>query len=168
VSAVLSEGRWDLAFPGFSSPAPGLREEPLFTDRFVCVVRRGHPIVRAGGFDLARFRRARHVSFQAPSRAPREVADVVRADPRVGSIAATVPYLLALPLLVRHGDLVATVPSRLAAAFARDPGLAIVEAPPEMPPIEQVMVAHERFAEDPGLAWLRRQLRDVAAELPAR
>ena len=43
----LARGEVDLAFGWFGAPPPRHRREKLFTERFTCVVRRGHPRARA-------------------------------------------------------------------------------------------------------------------------
>jgi LysR family transcriptional activator of mexEF-oprN operon len=53
-----------------------------------------------------------------------------------------------------QSNLVATVPSRLAAKHARQLGLKIFEAPLKVDPFTISLVRHARSASDPGLDWL--------------
>ena len=60
--------------------------------------------------------------------------------------------------------LLAKIPRRLARARAREEGLFVFEAETDRRDIEVMMLWHERFEKDPGLAWLRGLLADVSSE----
>jgi len=76
-------------------------------------------------------------------------------------IRASVPYLLALPDVVRRTDLVATVPRRLLLAPIDLDGLVTLEAPTELPPVVHSQWWHPRFDSDPAHQWLRERVRDA-------
>jgi DNA-binding transcriptional LysR family regulator len=69
--------------------------------------------------------------------------------------------------MIGQTDLVAMLPSRLAKGRQRDAGLHIFDAPTSEPDIELMMLWHERFDAEPGLAWLRDLILDATAKLGA-
>ena len=70
-------------------------------------------------------------------------------------IRASLPYLLGVPAMVRHTDLVATVPRRLLRAPVDLEGIVVLEPPDELPKVAHSMWWHPRFDRDPAHQWLR-------------
>lgn len=67
----------------------------------------------------------------------------------------TVPHSLALPALLRHGDMLSIVPASLARALARS-GELLVRTPPYAAGTATTRaVWHRRNDHDPAHAWLR-------------
>jgi DNA-binding transcriptional LysR family regulator len=80
-------------------------------------------------------------------------------------IRGSLPYLLPLAALVRETDLVATVPRRVFAARVSLDGIAVVEAPIEMPKVTHAMWWHARVDRDTAHAWLRESVRSAFARI---
>ena len=60
---------------------------------------------------------------------------------------------------------VATMHERLARQMARLHPLAIKPCPLEIPPMAQGMQWHQYRTQDPGITWLREQMREAARRL---
>ena len=69
-------------------------------------------------------------------------------------VVASVPMFMTAMTTAAQTDLVATIPSRLAAKHARQLGLRVFEAPLKVDPFTISLVRHARSAGDPGLDWL--------------
>jgi DNA-binding transcriptional LysR family regulator len=67
--------------------------------------------------------------------------------------------------MIGQTDLVAMLPSRLAKGRQKDAGLYIFDAQTSEPDIELMMLWHERFDAEPGLAWLRELILETTAKL---
>jgi DNA-binding transcriptional LysR family regulator len=137
-----------------------VREESLWKEEFVCVVRRGSPVAR-GPFDLARYLSLSHL-FVAPRGLPGSPLDDLLA--RRGhhrKIAMTVNSFLVAPQIIAATDLVWTAPRGLAKAFAEQLPLTLREPPLALPGFEVKARWHVRLDRDPGLAWLRGMLRSI-------
>lgn len=67
----------------------------------------------------------------------------------------SVPFCLAAPIVVERSDLYLTLPRRLAIEFSRGRNIEIRELPFATRGFSVSMVYHSRFADDPGLKWLR-------------
>ncbi len=151
----------DLSVGFFRDRPAGLKDEILFHEEFVCVIRRGSPAAR-GRFDLNRYLALPHL-LVAPRGTPGSPLDdaLAQAGQR-RTIVLTVPHFLVAPQVIAGSDLVWTAPSGLARAFARQLPLAIRKPPFRTPAFDVAMRWHVRLDRDPGLAWLRGLLRQVA------
>lgn len=144
---------------------PGARE-PLFRDRFVCVVDAANPRLRGGQLQVADLEALPHAvrnsggTHVAPAdRVMDELS--IRRRAQVSTIG-----WLPLPFLVTGTDLVAVLPERLARRMAAPLGLAVVEPPFGRVELIETLWWHPDRAATPEHAWLRRTLTEVAASLP--
>jgi DNA-binding transcriptional LysR family regulator len=69
--------------------------------------------------------------------------------------------------MIGQTDMVAMLPSRLAKGRQKDAGLHIFDASTGEPDIELMMLWHERFDAEPGLAWVRALILETTAKLGA-
>jgi len=143
--------------------APGLFQQRLFEERYVCVVRRGHPAL-AKGLDLEAFCALGHVLI-----APRGGRGIVdrQLDARglTRRVTVYVPHWTIAPHLVAQSDLVLTVVERFARTYAAMLPLEVVAPPIDIPTTVCWQRWHERSHDDPGHGWLRAQVARVAGEL---
>lgn len=140
---------------------PELRAQALFRDRFVGVVRGGHPFA-AGKVSLARYAAAHHVAVARPGLDSGPVDTALATAGRQRQVAVHVGGFSAALALARASDLVATVPERHTAGL-RD-GLAIFTLPFPIAPITVSLLWHPRLDGDPVHAWLRGCVREVCAD----
>jgi DNA-binding transcriptional LysR family regulator len=144
--------------------APGVRAEPLYSDRFVCMVKRGHPLAKRP--TLERFLSARHAFIAPRSRRGGPVDDALAARGKERHIALAVPHFLVMPFLVASSDLVLTLGERIARRYATFLPVVLFEPPLSLRGFTIGLYWHEKDANDPALAWLRDQFADVARNLP--
>lgn len=143
----------------------GLARRELLHERFVCVVRKGHPAAR-GRFTLERYLAAGHV-FVAPGSTRGSLVDELLA--RRGHerrIAVAVPHFLVAPQVVAQTDLVCTLGERVARSMARAFSLTLLPPPFELPGFTLSMVWSARREEEPLLRWVRERFAEVAAGQP--
>ena len=161
LTAALAEGEIELAIGVFGDAPAGMRTEPLWDETFACVVRRGGPGTR-GPFDRERYLARPHLLVAPRGRPGSVVDDLLARDHLRRRIAVVVPHFLVAPAIVATSDLVWTAPAGLARAFAETYSLAIRPPPLPIPSFTIAMRWHLRLDRDPGLAWLRTMLREVA------
>lgn len=132
----------------------GIRSRSLFRERLVCLVRKDNPRTKKG-IDLATWTTMRHV-FIAPGGTPGGIVDETLAQlGKRRRVALAVPHFLLVPHVVAGSDLVATVGTRVADAFADLLSLRVVEPPVKLPTYEIRMYWHERHHRDPAQRWFR-------------
>ncbi|NOK16224.1 LysR family transcriptional regulator [Corallococcus carmarthensis] len=154
--ALLETGEADLVVvtPPVES-GPGLRQQKLFTEDFVCVVRKDHPTVRRT-LDLDTYLKLSHVliSPRGDGVGAVDVALEKRGLPP-RRIAVRVPYFLIAPLVVSRSDHILTAPRRLIATFSEAYALQVFTPPLPVRPFDIFQVWHDRFDADPAHQWLR-------------
>lgn len=160
-TTLLRDGTVDLETGIVGKEAgPEVRTRALFRDRFVGVVRAGHPLAR-GRMTLARYLAAAHVlvAREGGRQAPVDVA--LEALGAARNIAATTGSFAAALALARASDLVATVPERQT-GILRD-GMHSVDLPVEVPQLTVSMLWHPRMDADPAHRWLRAVVLETCA-----
>jgi len=149
IGPALDEGRLDLAF-GYLPALAGTESAPLLRERYVVLLRRGHPLAgalrdRAGlerlGFILV-------ASHAEPARA----LHLLGLEPR---IRLTLPHFMVVPSILAHTDLAVILPLRPALRFAARHELQVLEPDLGLPPFTVAMHWTWRSAHDPGHRWLR-------------
>lgn len=165
----LLDGTCDVALAPVlrTNDRPGIHARALFDDRFVCIVRQGHPAL-AKRWTPESFARMRHAFIAPRGRPGGAVDDALAALGLRRRIALMLPQFLAAPFVVAQTDLVLTVPERVARAFAVSLPLAIVPPPLEVPGFSMAMVWHDRTHDDPAHRWLRERIADVMPRAAAR
>jgi DNA-binding transcriptional LysR family regulator len=144
------------------SAGPELRAQALFRDRFVGVVRDGHPLAK-GVVTPERYLGARHVAIVRGTPGPRgPVDEALAASGRARDVAATVGGFASALSLARATDLVATVPERHTAGLRS--GLSTFELPLDVPGITVSLLWHPRLDGDPAHRWLRGCVRAACAD----
>lgn len=157
IDAVLA-GDLDLAIVllrGDHAPT-GLRARALFHERFVCLMRRGHPL--AGNLTLEAYVGARHALIAPSGGRGGIVDDLLEARGLRRRTALLLPTFLVVPHIVATTDLIVTLPEQVARTFS--PLLPLHTEPPPLdtPGFTMSMVWHERNDREPGLTWLREQM----------
>lgn len=152
---ALREGRIDADVGVIGAMGPEIRLQALFHDRFVGVVRPGHPL--AGEVTPERFAAFPHVSVSRRGRfsGPIDVALAALGLKRFVAIAvANFNDALAI---VRTSDHVAAVPARLTEPARA--GLYSFDLPVKTDALAVSLAWHPRFDADPAHRWLRAALR---------
>jgi DNA-binding transcriptional LysR family regulator len=163
LSDRLASGAIDLVLAVHLGSSEGLRRETLLTDDYVCLVRRGHPLARRKRARIDDYAAHGHLAYTPVGFVPPPISEAVPGFASTSGIRASVPYLLALPEVVRSTDLVATVPRRLLSAPIDLRGVVTLEAPRELPPVVDSLWWHPRFDSDPAHQWLRERVREALA-----
>jgi DNA-binding transcriptional LysR family regulator len=162
----LRDGAVDLE-TGVVRPATGpeLRTHFLFRDRFVGVVRKGHPLSRAK-ITPARYVGGRHVDVsQHVSRHVPDAGPIDGALAKMGlerEIAIVVGGFSSALALARASDLIATVPERHTGNLRAD--MFSFALPIPTPEIRISMLWHPRLDADLAHRWLRGCVRDACAQ----
>jgi DNA-binding transcriptional LysR family regulator len=162
----LESGALDAAIGVFRALSPRLVQRKLFDERFVCMLRRGHPALRKP-LTLERFAALEHVLVSPRGSGGGAVDDALAERGLVRRIAVRTASFLAAPLVVESTDLVVTLPSRVAEVMARGRPLVLVPPPTKLEGFAVSLVFHERSKGDVAHAWLRERIADVAASLIA-
>ncbi|CDN62813.1 LysR family transcriptional regulator [Burkholderia cenocepacia] len=172
---ALADGELDVVIDNRPARQSRFRQDDLFDDRVVCLMRATHPLARCGAMTAAGFAAAPQL---CPTPSWLEASGAIdRQLERVGlqrRIVVTLPHFeLAAHALVR-ADLILTTTYRLARHYAKLLPLAAVALPAEPPDIVYRMTWNESGPCAEGVRWLRgliaeatRAWLDAEARLPA-
>jgi DNA-binding transcriptional LysR family regulator len=141
-------------FPEASSLEPGTHSLNLYSEKNVCIARKGHPILR-GKLTPARFAAAGHVGVFYRNEVRGLVDSALANHGLRRKLRATTPHFLSAAQVVSESDLIAVVPAGLATRFRKFLHLEIRKVPVAMPPLHMRLLWHERATLDPGHQWLR-------------
>lgn len=157
----LHAGRLDtvITVAGIASQ-PAFRSETLFTDEFVCVVSRRHPLNRQR-VSLGEYLKFRHLVV-AVIAGQQTLVDRPLSDLSIKrEVALTLPFFAPAITAVAESDLILTIPSRLAKRLARVAPIRTMTAPAEIKSFHYDMIWHPRLDDDPAHSWFRDQVRRV-------
>ncbi|MDR3518733.1 MAG: LysR family transcriptional regulator [Azospirillaceae bacterium] len=151
---MLDSGEVDLAVGVPPSPTGRILNRPLFEERFVCIVRKGHPAVQAP-LDLNAFLELSHL-LVSPEHDGFGVVDAALAkDGLKRHLALTLPHLYAAPLLIARSDMIATLMSGVVVASGHADELCVLPVPLDLEPIRFVLSWHRRNDVHPAQRWFR-------------
>jgi DNA-binding transcriptional LysR family regulator len=156
LEASLETGQLDFAMGSFTALSKRIRRQSLWPVTYVSVVRHGHP--RLGSRpSAAAFAAERHVvvstvgTGHAHQQAERALERAIPAE----NILCRVPTFMSAAFAAGRTDVVATVPSTVAAELCELFGLREFPTPLRMPRLDVSQYWHERFHRDPGNQWIR-------------
>ncbi|WP_395749789.1 LysR family transcriptional regulator [Prosthecobacter sp.] len=165
-SRPLREGTVDLETGVVDeSLGPEVRTLALFADRFVGVVRKGHPL---GKVKITRslYTEGRHVSVSRKGFEKGLVEEAMEPFGLQRQVSAVVGGFATALSLARATDLIATVPA-LHTGVLRE-GMHSFKLPFPAPPFVVSLLWHPRLDADPAHSWLRDCVREACARELAR
>ncbi|PRP90718.1 HTH-type transcriptional regulator SyrM 1 [Enhygromyxa salina] len=150
-----------------SGDEPNIYARTLFESDWACVLRKGHPALRAK-WTVERFAGLDHLLVSLTGRGGGQIDAALARHGLERHVALRVPYPVLTPLLVAETDLVLTTPRWLARKLASTAQLAVRRPPIPVPPLRAPMLWHERSHRDPTHRWLRDLVARLAGELDPR
>ncbi|HXU31403.1 MAG TPA: LysR family transcriptional regulator [Thermoanaerobaculia bacterium] len=140
--------------------APEVRAQALFRDRFVGVVRGGHPLCE-GEITPSRYAAGRHICVSRRGLDRGLIDEALSPSGLERQIATIVGGFSAALALARASDLIATVPERHTGILRA--GMHTFPLPFPAPEVTVSMLWHPRLHADPAHRWLRDHVREVCA-----
>ncbi|MDR9752508.1 LysR family transcriptional regulator [Pseudomonas sp. SZMC_28357] len=156
----LATGRIDLAMGYMPTLQTDIHRLPVFSQHYVCVMRREHPMANTT-MTLDDFITRDHLLVEAGGTGhqalERALIDAGGAD----CIRIRLPHHLSSPHVLLETDVVWTLPCALANTLARYFPLVIQPLPLRIPSFEIDLYWHDRFHRDPQNKWLREMMSAV-------
>ncbi len=137
--------------------APSVGYERLYDGRYVCVMRRDHPLAR-GTLTLDAYCAAHHLLVSFSGRPFGFVDQALAAIKRKRRVVITVNQFFTAGQVVANSDLLTVLPEHFVASTGMAHELAIRPLPYEVPPVHVDMLWHRRHADCSAHAWLRDQI----------
>ncbi|HEX6098932.1 MAG TPA: LysR family transcriptional regulator [Thermoanaerobaculia bacterium] len=163
-SALLRDGTVDLETGVVGSAVgPEIRAQALFRDRFIGVVRPGHPLSQ-GEITPSRYAAGRHVLFSRQGLEKGPIDEALQALGLEREIVTVVGGFSTALALARASDLIASVPERHTGNLRT--GMHSFPLPVPTPEITVSLLWHPRLHADPAHRWLRECVREICAAIP--
>ena len=165
----IAEGQVDVLFYSDNPVAGSFRTRDLFQERFVSLVRCGHPLLPPDGqvqneTSLETFAACSHVLVTIFGGPTGPVDKGLAEHGLKRRIAVWVPFFATGAAIAANSDLIVTMPSRVAKRLAQRLGLVELTTAPVVEPWGYRMLWHERTHGDVGAAWFRRLILESVRE----
>ena len=160
----LENGLIDLSF-GAYKPFSNLANEIIFHDRYIGLVRSGHPILKKGitKKSLSNFKHS-FIKVPAYSRRKDEIFKTLGIKLLEG-IQVHIPYYIVAPLIAERSDLILIMPEMGARQMAQMVDVTIFDLPIKTLKYPYYQTWHPRRQDDQLHQWLRNQIKDVCKNL---
>ncbi|HYP82768.1 LysR family transcriptional regulator [Variovorax sp.] len=161
----LREGLLDLDVGVLGEAGPEVRVQALYRDRFVAVVRQGHPLLAGPDVTAERYAACDHVVTSRHGRTEGPVDDALAAAGLARNVAVVVPSFGTALSIAAATDLVALIPSSYFEHLRERGTLHAFELPLPTRQITVSQMWHPRLDRDPAHRWLRALVREVCPPL---
>ncbi|MDW5442724.1 LysR family transcriptional regulator [Polaromonas sp. SM01] len=162
IAQALDSGRIDFAF-GFLPTVKDTQRVQLLKDRYIVLLREGHPFIRkrrSGQALLDDLQQLEFVAVRTHSDTLR-ILELMQLEDR---LRLTTEHFMVLPSIVKGTDLAVVMPRNIAQVFAAEGGYAIIEPPFPLRDFTVSLHWSKRFEADPGNRWLRQTIEDLFSE----
>ncbi|MBY5350556.1 LysR family transcriptional regulator [Rhizobium leguminosarum] len=143
-----------------ATTGPEVRAQALFRDRFIGVVRLGHPLCERE-ITPSRYTASQHIYVSRRGLDKGPIDDALNALGLERQIVTIVSGFSTALALARTSDLIASVPERHTGALRQ--GMHSFPLPVPTPDITVSLLWHPRMDADPAHRWLRGCVRDACA-----
>lgn len=151
---AMEAGAVDLAIGFLPDLKAGFYQQRLFEQKYVCMLRHGHPQI-GESISMKAFIAARHAVVNAEGTGHGMVETMFERAGLAPEMVVRLPHFLAAPMVVAATDLVATVPQKLGEAYAKALPLRLLPHPLKIPVFQVNQYWHRRYHKDPANQWLR-------------
>jgi DNA-binding transcriptional LysR family regulator len=136
----------------------------LFTDKYVCVMRRDHPFAREQ-LTKGRYLKAKHIHFSPTGSVEAGIERYFRPIGVQRRIGLIVSHYLAAPLVLEKSDMIMTVPQRMAKFYKRQYSVHMARLPIQIPPLPIQLAWNVRFSQHPAYKWLKSLIEEISSGL---
>lgn len=160
--SMLESGAADLAIGAMAVTEGSLFSRRLLLERYVVACNPDHPWTRRP-FSLNDYLKADHLTVRSANVSSSEMERLFSERQYKVRPALQVPHFLVVGSVLRNTDLVATIPSYVAAFLLKQMPMAIFDLPFELPAIPVHLFWHARHQHDAGNQWLRELIVEIAS-----
>ncbi|MFC6283628.1 MULTISPECIES: LysR family transcriptional regulator [Polaromonas] len=162
IAQALDSGRIDFAF-GFLPTVKDTQRVQMIRDRYIVLLREGHPFIRKRRSRQALLDDLHQLEFVAV-RTHSDTLRILELMQLEDRLRLTTEHFMVLPSIVKGTDLAVVMPRNIAQIFAADGGYAIIEPPFPLRDFTVSLHWSKRFEADPGNRWLRQTIVDLFSE----
>ncbi|CAG9187655.1 LysR family transcriptional regulator [Cupriavidus pinatubonensis] len=163
----LASGELDLCIGSAFPSAPGIRTRLLYSEKFVCIMRKPRRIGGIARISLKDFCSLPHldVSPTGLTLLGELIDRTIRKQGGSRQVVYTISSFMAAPQIVSETDMICAIPARTAKRLALPENVVVAELAFEAPATDVSMFWHNLTDRDAACAWLRSEIRRA---LPAQ
>ncbi len=153
INDELERGELDLVLLTRENTPNDLHMRTLYDEHYVCVFRKGHPLVQSESITIEQFCSADHVLVSYSGGKFRGITDDVLSQ--IGherNVSLSIKCFSLVTDIILSTDMISVLPSRLLSGVE---GIVSLYAPIDIPGFQQVVAWHERSHQDPAHQWIR-------------
>ena len=159
----LKTGEIDLAITVLPDPPAEIKYQNLFTEKYVCLVSEQHPTIQTE-LTLQDYLKSSHILVTYTADLHGGVDRFLEAKNLKLKVVLSLPYHLAVPLIVAQTTLITTIAERIALASIWS-GLRIFPLPFDGIEYREQLLWHCRDDKDLAHLWLRKLIVEVCQEI---
>lgn len=165
--AMLDAGEVDLAIGVPPTTSTGrILTRPLFEERFVCIVRKDHPVAQVP-LNLETFLSLSHLLVSPENDHFGHVDAALARQGLKRRLALTLPQMYAAPLVVARSDMIATLMGGVVNLSGYADELCVLAPPLELESVSFVMSWHRRNDVHPSQLWFRSCIGSLPGVMPS-
>ncbi len=157
MSIELASGNLDLAIDVPLPPDPQIKQKPLSSNPYVCVVRRDNELVK-DVLDLDTYLKLKHIHISSRRGGLGHVDLALGKMGKKREIILRTQNYLATPEMAATTDFAITVPRIFAEFLSRTVDVNVLELPFETPDLEAFLYWHESTDKDQANIWIREMI----------
>ena len=157
----MSTGRIDLAMGLLPQLQAGFFQQSLFKQKYVCLMRKKHPLAQTTSISVAALFASEHVRVLATGTGHGKVDGAMDQQKYSRQVRLTVPHYVALGDVLQNANLIAVVPERFAQRIVKPFDLVMRDLPIKVEDSAIQQCWHGRLHRDPGHQWLRQLMREL-------
>ncbi|MBU3722815.1 MAG: LysR family transcriptional regulator [Limnohabitans sp.] len=157
----MSTGRIDLAMGLLPQLQAGFFQQSLFKQKYVCLMRKKHPLTQTTSISVAALFASEHVRVLATGTGHGKVDAAMDQQKYSRQVRLTVPHYVALGDVLQNANLIAVVPERFAQRIVKPFDLVMRDLPIKVENSAIQQCWHGRLHRDPGHQWLRQLMREL-------
>jgi DNA-binding transcriptional LysR family regulator len=150
----LQSGKVDLAIGLLPQLKAGFFQRRLFTQSYVCLMRRAHPLNRRQ-LSIEEYQSAQHLRVIAAETGHGRIDELLQRSGVERKFPLTVPHYVCVGHILQGSDMIATVPEKLADKLLEPFQLAKLPLPAKLPDVAITVFWHAKYHRAPANQWLR-------------
>ncbi len=155
---LLDSNEIDFAIGRFEMAASRFGCMNLFTENYVCMMRKSHKLATEDKLSIDQYLSSKHLRV-APMDAP--VAPIDRSLSQLDlerKIFLRIDLITMAPFVLKNSDVILTLPSKTAQRMAKNYNFAISELPIELDERHTKLLWHKELTNHPSFVWIRNQI----------
>ena len=158
---LLDNNEIDFAVGRFETISNRFGYSDLFTEQYVCILRKSHPLALEKKLSIDQYLSSKHLRV-APMDAPTHPIDRELSQLNFErEISVRIDLITLAPLIIKNTDLILTLPSKTAHRMAKNYVFIISELPIDLEKRKTKMVWHKELTNHPTFDWIKNQIQTI-------